>query len=144
MPRADVPPPIPAVLGVVVYREAVLLVRRANPPDAGMWGFPGGKVEHGETLTAAALRELHEETGVSAAALDVFTALDAFDSERDRHFILIAVLCRWVAGAPVAGDDALDAAWVPLDRIADLPGGVSRDVARLARQAARAMAEETE
>ena len=140
-PRPD--RPIAAILAVVVRDGHVLLVRRANPPDAGLWGFPGGKIERGETLHDAALRELKEETGVEARALRVFGALDALDQGDDgalrHHFILITVLCQWTHGQPVAADDALDARWVALDRLAELP--LSRDVAKVAAQAAALMAE---
>ena len=56
--------PVAAVLGVIVHESRVLLVRRSNPPDAGFWGFPGGKIEAGETLEQAAIREVKEETGL--------------------------------------------------------------------------------
>lgn len=132
--------PIAAVLAVVLRGAQVLLVRRANPPDAGLWGFPGGKIERGETLPQAALRELHEETAVTAQALAPFTALDAFDHGPDgalrRHFILIAVLCRWHSGEPVAGDDALAARWVDLAALREGDPTLSKDVATLAAQAA--------
>jgi 8-oxo-dGTP diphosphatase len=112
------PSPIAAVLAVIVHEGQTLLVRRANPPDAGLWGFPGGKIEHGETVEAAALRELVEETSVQGEALDVITTLDVFDRTDDgdlrRHFILIAVRCRWLFGVPSAGDDALEACWFPI------------------------------
>ncbi len=60
--------PVPAVIAVVVHDGQALLVRRANPPDAGLWGFPGGKIEFGETVKAAATRELLEETGIHGEA----------------------------------------------------------------------------
>ena len=44
------PSPVPAVIAVVIHGDRALLVRRANPPDAGLWGFPGGKIEFGETV----------------------------------------------------------------------------------------------
>jgi ADP-ribose pyrophosphatase YjhB (NUDIX family) len=47
---------VPAVIGVVVRDRDVLLVRRANPPDAGRWGFPGGKIEPGEPIADAVVR----------------------------------------------------------------------------------------
>ena len=107
--------PVPATIGVVFRDGRVLLVRRANPPDAGKWGFPGGKVEWGETIAHAAEREILEETGVTARAVQVFTAVDCFDvrgeGELRQHFILLAVLCDWVSGEPVADDDALEARW---------------------------------
>ena len=132
--------PIAATIAAVIRDGHVLLVRRANPPDAGKWGFPGGKIEEGETILDAALRELLEETGVKAEALRVFTAVDAFDRDEGgtlrRHFILIAVLCRWVSGEPVAGDDALDARWFRLEELDTSDLALSLDVAEVARQAA--------
>ena len=136
-PPAD-PRPILAVLAVVIREGKALLVQRANPPDAGLWGFPGGKVDLGETLLAAAERELLEETGVVARALRVFDALDAFDHDPDgrlrRQFALVAVICDWQSGEPVAADDALAARWVELDEIETL--ALSADVASLARRVA--------
>ncbi|APZ51180.1 NUDIX hydrolase [Salipiger abyssi] len=137
--------PIPAILAVVLRGPDILLVRRANPPDAGLWGFPGGKIESGESLQQAALRELKEETGVSAEALRVFTAVDVFDRDEAgslrRHFILVAMLCRWTAGTPIAGDDALEARWVEAETLADGDLPLSRDVAEVAAQAAALMRE---
>ncbi|WEF23874.1 NUDIX hydrolase [Paracoccus sp. S3-43] len=130
-------PVIPAVLAVVIRDGQVLLAQRANPPDAGLWGFPGGKIEFGETLHAAAERELLEETGVIATAQGIVTALDALSHTNDElrhHFILIAVRCLWQRGEPTAADDALDARWFPLTDLASLP--LSADVARLAHLAA--------
>ena len=66
--------PIVAVLAVVVRGEQALIVQRAQQPNAGRWGFPGGVLELGETVGEGAMRELLEETGVaswtSAGAVD--------------------------------------------------------------------------
>jgi len=131
--------PIPAVIAVVVHEDRALLVRRANPPDAGLWGFPGGKIEFGETVKDAAIRELREETGVHAAAQDVLTALDVLvrDAGGDirQHYILIAVQCRWIAGEPIAGDDALEARWFPVADLKPNTPAMSADVDVIARRA---------
>ena len=131
--------PIPAVIAVVVHEGQALLVRRANPPDAGLWGFPGGKIEFGETVKDAAIRELREETGVHAAAQDVLTALDVLvrDAGGDirQHYILIAVQCRWIAGEPIAGDDALEARWFPVADLKPNTPAMSADVGVIARRA---------
>lgn len=127
----QLPPPVPAAIAVVLRGGCALLVRRANPPDAGHWGFPGGRIEPGETLAAAALRELREETGVEAEAVGVLTALDVLAHDAGgalaHHFVLIAQLCRWRAGEPVAGDDAQEARWVTPEEMAklDLSDGVA-------------------
>ncbi|OSQ41811.1 NUDIX hydrolase [Thalassospira sp. MCCC 1A01428] len=137
--------PIAATIAVVIRNDQVLLVRRANPPDAGKWGFPGGKIEQGEKLADAALRELKEETGISADILRVFTATDAFEQDEhghiQRHFILIAVLCRWNHGEPMAGDDALEARWFPISNLATSGLELSLDVTEVAQQAAQVMSE---
>ncbi|WP_158969893.1 NUDIX hydrolase [Chachezhania sediminis] len=146
MPSPPIDPrPISATIAAVIRDNQVLLVRRANPPDAGRWGFPGGKIDQGETLFDAAARELAEETGVTAKPLRVFTAVDAFDHDDAgtlrRHFILIAVLLRWTAGEPVAGDDALEARWFDLGALNDPSLALSLDVAEVADQAAALMSE---
>jgi 8-oxo-dGTP diphosphatase len=131
--------PIPAVIAVVIREDHTLLVRRANPPDAGLWGFPGGKIEFGETVKAAAMRELLEETGVTAEARDVITTLDILVPNRTgamrQHYILIAVLCRWISGAPVAADDALDARWFAIADLDPDSIAMSADVDVIARRA---------
>ena len=131
--------PIPAVIAVVLHKDQVLLVRRANPPDAGLWGFPGGKIEYGETVKDAATRELLEETGVRAQARDVITTVDVLvrnsSSAVEQHYILIAVQCHWVSGEPVAGDDALEARWFPVADLDPSRLAMSADVDVIARQA---------
>jgi 8-oxo-dGTP diphosphatase len=137
---AATPRPIVATIAVVLHGGRVLLVRRRNPPDAGRWGFPGGKIEFGETIEAAAERELLEETAVCGQACRVFTAVDAFDHRADGavavHFILVAVLCCWISGEPEAGDDALDARWFDLGSLDEANLAMSFGVAEVARQAA--------
>jgi ADP-ribose pyrophosphatase YjhB (NUDIX family) len=133
--------PVPAVLAVVMRAERVLLVRRANPPDRGRWGFPGGRIEPGEALAAAAIRELAEETGVIAESGPVLTALDSIHAAESpgrsggltHHYVLVAVLCRWVGGEGAAADDALETGWFSPAEIGTLAAdAVSADVARVA------------
>ncbi|MEP9377274.1 NUDIX hydrolase [Aquabacter sp. CN5-332] len=130
-----------AALAVVVREGRVLLVRRANPPDAGLWGFPGGRIEWGETAAEAAVRELMEETSVSAAPGPAFRALDALDRAADgtllHHYVLVAVLCRWVSGEGVAADDALEAAWFSMAEIAARRNELSLCVDEVAEEALR-------
>ncbi|WP_240149342.1 NUDIX hydrolase [Asaia sp. As-1742] len=139
LPVAPAFRPIAATIAAVFHEGRILLVRRANPPDAGRWGFPGGKIEAGETIENAAVRELLEETGVHAEALRVFTAVDAFDHDEHgrlrQHFILIAVLCRWTSGQLIAGDDALEARWFALHALDEAGLALSLDVVEVAREA---------
>ena len=132
--------PVASVLSVVVHDANVLLVRRINPPDAGKWGYPGGWIDPGETMAQAAVRELFEETAIRADARCVFNALDAFDYDEEgaprRQFVMVAVLCTWVAGTPIAGDDATEAAWFPIATLSQLEN-VSEYVDTLAYQALR-------
>src|SRR5436305_14608746 len=73
--------PIVAVLAVVLRGEApdtrALIVQRAQQPNAGRWGFPGGVLELGETVAEGATRELLEETGIVAEAAGWFDVHDA-------------------------------------------------------------------
>lgn len=135
--------PIPAALALVVRGDQVLLVRRGSKPHPGRWGLPGGKIEWGEPILAAALRELHEETGVQAEVVRVFDALDVIRSAADRethhHYVLVVVLCRWIAGEPVAGDDATEARWFTLGELRAGNLETSPRVAELAETAIAAL-----
>jgi 8-oxo-dGTP diphosphatase len=118
MPRRT---PLLGALAVVVRDGQVLLAQRRNPPDAGLWGFPGGHVELGETALAAAARELLEETGIIARPLDYLTNIDVLRHDETgavtTHFLLAAVLCDYVSGTPRAADDVQDAAWISIDTV---------------------------
>ncbi len=101
-----------AAAGIVVWRgDAVLLIRRGKPPFEGLWSIPGGRIQPGEPVRETALRELREETGVTA---EIAGLIDVVDSIGDHgHYVLIDFAARWIAGEPAAGDDAAEAAFVP-------------------------------
>ncbi len=113
--------PLLGAIAVLIRRDQVLLARRGKSPDAGLWGFPGGHVELGETALQAAVRELQEETGVLADPLGYLTNVDVLRHHPDGsvavHYLLAAVLCRFRSGDPVAADDITDAAWFDCARI---------------------------
>jgi len=117
---SDVQRPTPGA-GVVCLRGGeVLLVKRGKPPRLGEWSIPGGRQEMGETIAQAALRELAEETGVAAELLGLIDVVDAFSG--DRQMVLIDFAARWIAGEPVAGDDAADARFFPIAEALALVG----------------------
>jgi ADP-ribose pyrophosphatase YjhB (NUDIX family) len=108
--------PIVGVLAVVMRGDRALVVRRANPPMPGRWGFPGGVLELGETVAQGAMRELFEETGVKAEAAGPLTVIDTIDRDREGgvryHYTLVAVIGQWQSGEGVPGDDADEVAWL--------------------------------
>jgi ADP-ribose pyrophosphatase YjhB (NUDIX family) len=124
MTRAYPGQPRVGVLAVVRRGDRLLLARRRNPPDAGKWGFPGGAQELGETVAAAAARELGEETGVAASPAGVLDVVDIIDRDAEGrvrfHYALIAVLMLWQRGDGAAADDIDALAWATLDEIAGL------------------------
>ena len=110
-----------AALAVTLRADQVLLVKRKNEPDAGLWGFPGGHVDLGETALSAAARELKEETSVIGRPLQYLTNLDVIFRDTHGfitfHFLLAAVLCKYISGEPKADDDVSEAAWVAIDDV---------------------------
>jgi 8-oxo-dGTP diphosphatase len=113
--------PIVAVLAVVLRGEEALIVQRAQQPNAGRWGFPGGVLELGETVADGAMRELSEETGIAAkpaGILDVHDAITRDAAGRVQfHYLLIAVRGIWQSGEGEPADDAAACAWVTRDDI---------------------------
>lgn len=93
----------------------VLLVRRGMPPLQGGWSVPGGMVELGETLRAAAEREVWEETGLVVHAGEILGVFDriipAQDGRIQYHYVLIDFLCHVDGGEAQAGSDAAEIAW---------------------------------
>lgn len=102
-----------ACVGVVCRRgDEVLLVRRGREPLKGKWSIPGGKMEFGETAKEAALRELQEETGITARITRLIDVVDSI--MEDQHYVLIDFEAEWISGEPVAADDAEAAEFVPV------------------------------
>lgn len=103
-------------VSVAIWRDGkALLVRRARPPMAAIWSFPGGVVEAGETLAEAAAREVLEETGLE---VEIVAAIDKAEVIRrdgegrvERHYVIIVFAGRSTEGEPVAADDADAARW---------------------------------
>ena len=117
--RESAPVPRVGVGGVVVQDGAILMVERGRPPRAGQWAIPGGKLHWGELLEEAVAREVEEETGLSVEVGELIWTGQTIGP--DWHFILLDFEATVTGGSLSAGDDAADAAWVPLDEVEELP-----------------------
>ncbi|HEV7887505.1 MAG TPA: NUDIX domain-containing protein [Acidimicrobiales bacterium] len=115
MPRPEV-----CVGAVAVDNERLLLVRRGRGAAAGFWSVPGGRVEAGETLAEAVVREVLEETGVEGVCDRFLGWVERISDEH--HYVILDFVVEVLEGRdPVAGDDAAEALWVPLPEVADYP-----------------------
>ncbi|NEL74366.1 MAG: (deoxy)nucleoside triphosphate pyrophosphohydrolase [Xanthomonas perforans] len=102
-------PPLPAPLlfvtaAALVDRDGRVLVQQRPPGTsmAGLWEFPGGKVEPGETPEAALVRELHEELGIVVDHSCLAPAAFASEPLGDRHLLLLLYALRKWDGIPEA------------------------------------------
>lgn len=111
-------------VGAVVVRDGeLLLVRRGRGPAAGEWSLPGGRVRLGEQLHEATVRETREETGVDVVVERFVGWVERIGSDPEPyHFVILDFACAPLdpQQAPVAGDDAAEAAWVGVDELEGL------------------------
>ncbi len=107
--------PIVAVGGVLVQNDRILLVKRGQAPSQGLWTIPGGRVELGEGLRQAIVREMGEETGLQVRVGDLVTHYEFIEpdaQERIRfHYVIMDYQVFIVSGKLCSGGDALEAAW---------------------------------
>jgi 8-oxo-dGTP diphosphatase len=117
--------PRPAVTADIIILKKnnnqtfVLLIERKHQPFEGMWALPGGFLDMDETLEEAAIRELHEETGISGVELNQFHTFSKVNRD-PRHRTITTVFIGFAdvkTAAPKAGDDAAKAQWFDLNKL---------------------------
>lgn len=96
---------IAVVAGVVRREGRVLLSRRIRGTDVGLWEFPGGKVERGESPEQALERELREELGVRARAGAVLGCLTDWQGADGQGLLLMFYECELLLGEPECRDN---------------------------------------
>jgi 8-oxo-dGTP diphosphatase len=122
-----VPPPEPPVrpqlaVSAAIFRDGkVLLVRRARSPGKGLYSFPGGRVEFGETLHAALHREVGEETALKIEIVGLSGWREVVPSKPGHgHYVILSFAARWIAGEPVLNDELDDFKWLAPGALGDL------------------------
>lgn len=130
-----------------IFRDGeVLLIQRAKGAFTGLWSFPGGHVEPGETARAAAQREVAEETGCAVrigGVLDVHDVImrDHVVNALRVHYVIAVYWGVWERGEPIASSDAAAARFWRVDQLQDLPltEGTAAYIQRAAELAAQSV-----
>lgn len=93
---------------IIIQRKdrSIILVKRRKPPFKGEWAIPGGFVEYGETVEAAAVREAKEETGLDVELVKILGVYSDPNRDPRGHTVSITFLAREVGGQPMADTDA--------------------------------------
>jgi 8-oxo-dGTP diphosphatase len=107
--------PVPGVSTMTLRDGKVLLAKRAKQAGYGLWSLPGGHIETGELARDAALRELAEETGVTARLDRLIECQDIIHRDAQDtvifHYVISVFLCHWQYGEAVAATDVSDVMW---------------------------------
>ena len=106
----------------LIGENARILVQKRpkGKPLPGLWEFPGGKVEAGETPETALVRELREELAIGVHVRDIEPVAFASEALADRHLILLLYKCHLWAG-DIRSPEGLDLQWLPVAALHDLP-----------------------
>jgi len=117
--------PVIAVGAVVIHQDRILLVCRGKQPAKGEWAIPGGRVELGETMHEAAVREVLEETDVCIRPGELIYYFETIQPDANRqiqfHYVIFDFMAKYVSGNPTPHDDARDARWVSAAEIPSYP-----------------------
>jgi ADP-ribose pyrophosphatase YjhB (NUDIX family) len=117
--------PLPVVtVGALIHRPdgKFLVIRTHKWRDT--YGVPGGKIDHGETMEAATVREIHEETGLAVHDVRFVLAMDCIDSPefyKPAHFVLLNFTCRTEGGEVTLNEEAQSFLWVTPSEALALP-----------------------
>jgi 8-oxo-dGTP diphosphatase len=110
---ADTARPQLCVGAVAVDSDRLLLIRRATRPEAGRWSLPGGRVEHGETMAEAVVREVSEEAGLEVVCDRLIGWVERIGPAG--HYVIVDFAVIVMGSHDLrAGTDASEALWVPL------------------------------
>ncbi|MEW6768876.1 MAG: NUDIX hydrolase [Pseudomonadota bacterium] len=107
-----------------IFRDGkILLVRRAREPAKGVYTFPGGRVEFGESLVEAVAREVREETGLSIDVVALAGFREALPGKTggSGHYVILPFAARWVANEVALNDELDDARWLTPGHLGSLP-----------------------
>ena len=102
---------------VLRTKDKILLIKRGRAPYKDMWALPGGYLEPDENTDQCALRELQEETGLSAHLTPIGVVSDPHRDPRERTVTVVYGGTLDEELEPTGGDDAKEARWWPLSEL---------------------------
>jgi 8-oxo-dGTP diphosphatase len=108
-----------AVGAILVSDGALLMVQRGREPAKGLWSIPGGRVEFGEYLADALVREVKEETDLDIEVGDLIGMAEVVG---DPHYVILDFGARILGNdVPTPSGDVAEARWVTFDEVLTLP-----------------------
>jgi 8-oxo-dGTP diphosphatase len=130
-------------VSAAIFRDGrVLIVRRGRAPAQGLYTLPGGGVELGETLEAAVIREVREETALAIAPVELVGFRQAIARDAagrvERHFVILPFAARWIAGEVLLNEELEEARWLAPTELGGLK--TTEGLAEIVSAAAQRMA----